>query len=40
MILIVLFALTFKPWEANLEYVMIEFADVMNAMVKDEPTAS
>ena len=36
MLLITLFALTFKPWQANLEYVMIEFADVMNKMIHDE----
>ena len=36
MLLIILFALTFKPWQANLEHVMIEFVDVMNKMVNDE----
>ena len=36
MLLITLFALTFKPWQANLEHVMIEFLDVMNKMVNDE----
>ena len=36
MLLITLFALTFKPWQANLEHVMIEFVDVMNKMVHDE----
>ena len=36
MLLITLFALTFKPWQANLEHVMIEFFDVMNKMVNDE----
>ena len=30
------FVLTFNPWQANLERVMIEFADVMNKMVNDE----
>ena len=35
MLLITLFALTFKPWQANLEHVMIEFVDVMNKMVHD-----
>ena len=36
MLLITLFALTFKPWQANLEHVIIEFVDVMNKMVHDE----
>ena len=33
MLLITLFALTFIPLQANLEYVMIKFADVMKKMV-------
>ena len=36
MLLITFFALTFKPWQANLEHIMIEFVDVMNKMVHDE----
>ena len=36
MLLINLFALTFKPWQENLEHVMIEFLDVMNEIVNDE----
>ena len=36
MLLITLFALTFKHWQANLEHVMIEFVDVMNKIVNDE----
>ena len=36
MLLITPFALIFKLWLANLERVMIEFADVMNKMVNDE----
>ena len=36
MLLITLFALTFKPWQVNLEHIMIEFANVMNKMVNDE----
>ena len=36
MLLITLFALIFKPWQINLEHIMIEFADVMNKMVNDE----
>ena len=27
---------TFKEWLANLEHVMIEFADVLNKMIHDE----
>ena len=36
MLLITIFALTFKLWQANLEHVMIEFVDVMNKMVHDK----
>ena len=36
MLLITLFALTFKPWQINLEHIMIGFADVMNKIVNDE----
>ena len=36
MLLITLFALTFKPWQANLEHVIIEFVDVMNKIVNDD----
>ena len=36
MLLITLFALTFKLLQANLEHVMIEFVDVMNKIVNNE----
>ena len=36
MLLINLFALTFKPWQVNLEHVLIEFVAVMNRMVNGE----
>ena len=36
MLLITLFALAFKLWQANLEHVTIEFADVMNEMANGE----
>ena len=36
MLLITLFALTFKLWQENLEHVMIEFVDAMNKIVNDE----
>ena len=36
MLLITLFALPFKPWQANLERVMIEFVDVMNEKITND----
>ena len=36
MLLVTLFALKFKLWQANLEHIMIEFTDVMNIVVNDE----
>ena len=36
MFLITLFALKYKPWQATLEHIMIEFAVVTNKMVNDE----